>query len=63
MMDVPTCDKTIKCTVFEDNISAIDLAKAPKMRPRINYAAVKCRYFRSYAQKGDIIIKNADASE
>jgi hypothetical protein len=31
------CDKmqpTVKCTIFEDNNSVLELAKAPKMHPR-----------------------------
>ena len=44
--DVSTCNKTIKCTAFEDNNGAIELAKDLKMRPRTKHVAIKCHHFR-----------------
>ena len=60
---MPTCDKTIKCTAFEDDNGTIELAKAPKMRPRTKYAAIKHHHFRSCAQKREIIIEKVDTAE
>jgi hypothetical protein len=36
---------TVKCTVFEDNNGALDLATAPKMRPRTKHIAIKYHQF------------------
>ena len=57
MMDVPSCDKIIKCTMFEDNNGAVELAKAPKTRPHAKYIAIKYHHFRPCVQKGEIIIE------
>ena len=48
VMDIPACDKVIKCAVFEDNNGAIEVAKAPKMRPRTKHVAIKRHHFRSH---------------
>ena len=63
MMGIPNCSKKIKCTVFEDNNGTIELAKALKMRPRTKHIAIKYHHFRSYVQKGDIIIEKVDTAE
>ena len=63
LMDVPSCDKIMKCTVFEDNNGAIELAKAPMMRPRTKHIAMKYHNFRSCVQKGETIIEKVDAAE
>ena len=51
---LPDTSTTIKCTVFEDNAGAIELAKCPKMRPRTKYINVKYHHFRSFVQDGTI---------
>ena len=43
----------IHCKVFEDNSGALELAKAPKMRPRTKHIALKYHHFRSFV--GNII--------
>ena len=63
VMDVPSCDKIIKCTVFEDNNGAIELAKAPNMRPMTKHIAIKHYHFRSCVQKGEIIIEKVEVAE
>ena len=63
VMDIPTCNKIIKCTTFEDSDGVIELAKAPKMRPRTKYTAIKHHHFTSHVQKGEIIIEKVDAAE
>ena len=63
VMDVLSCDKIIKCTAFEDSNGAIELAKAPKMRPRAKNIAIKYHHLRSCVQKGEIIIKKVDTTE
>ena len=63
VMDIPSCDGIIKCTVFEDNNGSIELAKAPNMRPRTKHAASNHHHFRSHAQEGEIFIEKVDALE
>ena len=52
VMDEPNCNNTIEHTVFEDENGAMELAKAPKMRPETKHMAIKHHHFRSNAQKG-----------
>ena len=63
VMDVPDCSKTMKCTVFEDNNGALEMAKTPKMRPRTKHIAIKHHHFRSYFQKGDMLIEKVGTAE
>ena len=53
----------IICKLFEDNNSALELANAPKIRPRTKYIAVKYRHFRSHVQNGSIKIKAIDTTQ
>ena len=62
-MDVPNCDETIKCTSLEDDNGAIELFKAPKMRPRTKCTAFKHQHFRSHVQKVEIIIETVGVAE
>jgi hypothetical protein len=50
----------VKCTVFEDNNGALELATAPKMRPRTKHIAIKYHHFRSKVDSGQIHIKRVD---
>ena len=63
VMDVPTCNKTIKCDVFKDKNGAIEIAKATKIRPRDKHAATKHQHFRSHVQQGEFIIEKFDIEE
>ena len=63
VMDILSCDKIMKCTVFEDNNGAIELDKAHKMRNRTKHIAIKYHHFRSHVQKGEIIIEKVDTVE
>ena len=63
VMDVPSCGKIIKYTVFEDNNRAIELAKAPKTRPYTESIAIKYQYFRTPFHKWEIIIEKVDTAE
>ena len=38
----------ISCTIFEDNASCLELALAPKMRPRTKHINIKYHHFRSH---------------
>jgi hypothetical protein len=51
---------TVKCTVFEDNSSALELAKAPKMRLRTKHIVIKYHHFRSKVDSGEVDIKRVD---
>ena len=39
---------SVACTVFEDNASCLELAIAPKMRPRTKHINIKYHHFRSH---------------
>ena len=43
----------MKCKVFEDNNGAIELAKAPNIRPRTKHIALKYHHFREHFRIGD----------
>jgi len=46
----------IHCKVFEDNSGALELAKAPKMRPRTKHINIVYHHFRSFVRDGTITI-------
>jgi hypothetical protein len=54
---------TTYSTVFEDNKGCVELANAPKMRPRTKHIALKYHHFRSHVTAGDIKIKWIDTKK
>ena len=42
---------SVKCKVFEDNNGAIELSKAPKIRPRTKHIALKYHQFREHVSE------------
>jgi hypothetical protein len=44
------------CKAFEDNSGALELAKAPKIRPRTKYINIVFHHFRDYVRRGLIVI-------
>ena len=42
----------IKCTAFEDNVGAIELAKVPKLRPQTKHLAIQYHHFRTWTMRG-----------
>jgi hypothetical protein len=42
----------IQCTVYEDNVGAIELSKLPKLRPRTKHLAIQYHHFRSWTVRG-----------
>ena len=54
---------SVKCKVFEDNNGTIELAKAPKIRPRTKHIAHKYHHFREHVRKGMIEINTIDTLE
>jgi hypothetical protein len=49
-------DTITHSTIFEDNRGCVDLANAPKLRPRTKHIGLKYRHFRSHVARGDIKI-------
>jgi len=47
---------TVHCKVFEDSSGTIELAKAPKMRPRTKHINVVYHHFRHHVENGDITV-------
>ena len=54
---------TLYCTVFEDNNGALELANAPKMRPRTKHIALKYHHFRQAVSDKRVRIKPIDTKE
>ena len=50
VIDIPECNKLMKCTAFEDNNGALEMAKTPKMRPRTKHIAIKYHHFCTHIQ-------------
>ena len=53
----------MKCKVFEDINGAIELAKAPKIRPRTKHISLKYHHFREHVRKSLIEINPVDTLE
>ena len=53
----------INCKLFEDNNGALELAKAPRYRPRTKHIAIKYHHFREHVQNGSISIHAIDTKE
>ena len=53
----------VKCTLFEDNNGALELAKAPKYRPRTKHIALKYHHFRDHVKRGLVKIFPIDTKE
>jgi hypothetical protein len=47
---------TVHCRVFEDNSGALEIAKAPRMRPRTKYLNLAYHHFRHHVENGDVSI-------
>jgi hypothetical protein len=53
---VPYSTPALRCTVFEDNSGALELARAPKMRPRTKHIAIKYHHFRAHIKNKSVQI-------
>ena len=53
----------VKCTVFEDNSGALEMAKEHKFRPRTKHINNKLHHFRWYVEKGDIILQKIASAD
>jgi hypothetical protein len=54
---------TVRCTLFEDNTGALELANTPKMRPRTKHINVKYHHFRDYVRRKIITIQAISTTE
>ena len=53
----------IKCKVFKDNVGALELAKAPKLRPRTKHIGIQYHHFREYVANKKIRISHVSTNE
>ena len=53
---------TIRCTLFEDNSGAFELASTPKMRPRTKHINIKYHHFREFVRRGLVIIQSVSTT-
>ena len=53
----------VHCRVFEDNSSALEMAKVYKFRPRTKHLNVKLHHFQTYVESGEISIHKLDTKE
>ena len=63
VMNIPDCKKKMKCTVFEDNNGALELATTPKMRLRTKHVAIEYHHFREFIARLLIKILKVDVAE
>ena len=54
--DTISAKPTVRCTVFEDNSGALELANVPKMRPRTKHIGNKYHHFRDKVRDKTISI-------
>ena len=54
---------SVKCKLFKENNGAIELAKAPNIRPHTKHIALKYHHFREHIRKGMIVINYIDTLE
>ena len=63
MFDQCSSPPVVKCTVFEDNNGALELAMTPRYRPRTKHIAIKYHHFREHVKNGLIKIVPIDTKE
>ena len=63
ILNIKSKRPSIKCKVFEDNNSVIELVKAPKICPHTKHIALKYHHFREHVRKGLIEINSIDTLE
>ena len=56
-IEVMATKPTIRCTVFEDNSGALEIARTPKMRPRTRHINNVYHHFREHVKSGLIDIQ------
>jgi hypothetical protein len=58
-----TATPITKCTAFEDNNGALEIARTPKMRPRTKHINIKYHHFRDAVRNGDILLQKIETKE
>jgi hypothetical protein len=53
----------LKCTLFEDNNGALNLAAAPRYRPRTKHIAIKYHHFREHIKNGTVTVSAIDTKD
>jgi hypothetical protein len=54
-------DTVAHSTIYEDNRGCVELANAPKLRPRTKHIGIKYHHFRSHVASGAIKIQWIDS--
>jgi hypothetical protein len=62
-MNIQTKAPIIHCTLFEDNVGAETLAKAPKMNARTKHIAIKYHFFRTAVKRNILRITRVETSK
>ena len=62
-LTLPATQLNVKCTVFEDNTGAEELARTSKYRPRTKHIAVKYHHFRQFVRNETIMIKRINTKD
>ena len=60
-LDIGTVTPNVKCTLFEDNIAAETLAKAPKINTKTKHISIKYHHFRQAVKAKYFIIERVKA--
>ena len=63
ILNIPEAKLQIRCTLFEDNKGAEELAKVPKNRPRTKHIAVKYHHFRQAVKDKILLVKRIGTEE
>ena len=63
ILEIPDSILQIRCTLFEDNKGAEELAKVPKNRPRTKHIAVKYHHFRQAVKDNILLVKRIGTEE
>eukprot|EP00978_Attheya_sp_CCMP212_P021714 scaffold63791_cov41-Attheya_sp.AAC.2 len=62
-IDVIHVKPVIRCTVFEDNFGAMELANVPKMRARTKHMNSKYHHFRDFLIRKIVSVLACDTTE
>ena len=63
LLHLTTISPLIHCTLFEDNVGAETLAKAPKMNARTKHIAIKYHFFKDAVRKNYLRIKRVETTK
>ena len=62
-LPIYTTTPTVRCTIFEDNAGALELANVPKMRPRTRHINQKYHHFRAHIRSGRLKVLAIDTKD